>query len=299
MDIIHAIAIIGFVIGFLLKKSEKCPPKLYLFVNQFIILFCLPSISLLKIPTLEFNGQMIHLVITAWLIFFAGIPFFYLLSKLFNWKKETLVCLIVVCGLGNTAFIGLPVIDNLFGEKALTYAVFIDQPGSFLIISTVGTALCIIAASGKISISQILFKLITFPPFIAFLFAVFIPIHPSGLLKEIMLFLIKIIGPLALFSLGLQFSLNFKEMEWIPLTFGLFYRLLLGPFIVLIYLKVFYGKSDLINTVGIIENAMAPMMTAAIISAKYNLNPKLGNALVTLGVPISILTILLWKLILV
>jgi hypothetical protein len=289
----------GFLLGYLVKKSEKCPPKLYLFVNQFIIFFCLPSISLLKIPTLEFNGQMIHLVITAWLIFFAGIPFFYLLSKLFNWKKETLVCLIVVCGLGNTAFIGLPVIDNLFGEKALTYAVFIDQPGSFLIISTVGTALCIITASGKISIAQILFKLITFPPFIAFLFAVFVPIHPSGLLKEIMLFLIKIIGPLALFSLGLQFSLNFKEMEWIPLTFGLFYRLLLGPFIVLIYLKVFYGKSDLINTVGIIENAMAPMMTAAIISAKYNLNPKLGNALVTLGVPISILTILLWKLILV
>lgn len=299
MDIIHIIAIMGFLLGYLVKKSEKCPPKLYLFVNQFIIFFCLPSISLLKIPTLEFNGQMIHLVITAWLIFFAGIPFFYLLSKLFNWKKETLVCLIVVCGLGNTAFIGLPVIDNLFGEKALTYAVFIDQPGSFLIISTVGTALCIITASGKISIAQILFKLITFPPFIAFLFAVFVPIHPSGLLKEIMLFLIKIIGPLALFSLGLQFSLNFKEMEWIPLTFGLFYRLLLGPFIVLIYLKVFYGKSDLINTVGIIENAMAPMMTAAIISAKYNLNPKLGNALVTLGVPISILTILLWKLILV
>ena len=66
-----------------------------------------------------------------------------------------------------------------------------------------------------------------------------------------------------------------------------------------IYLKLFYGKSDLINTVGIMENAMAPMMTAAIISAKYNLNPKLGNALVTIGVPISFLTILLWKLILV
>ena len=299
MDIIHIIAIIAFIFGFVVKKSKKCPAKLYLFVNQFIILFCLPSISLLKIPSLEFNGQMIHLVITAWLIFFAGIPFFYLLSKIFNWKKETLVCLIVVCGLGNTAFIGLPIIGSLFGEEALTYAVFIDQPGSFLIISTVGTALCIIAASGKISIPQILFKLITFPPFIAFLFAVFVPIHPSGYLKEIMLFLIKIIGPLALFSLGLQFSLNLKETEWLPLTLGLIYRLLLGPFIVMIYLKLFYGKSDLINTVGIMENAMAPMMTAAIISAKYNLNPKLGNALVTIGVPISFLTILLWKLILV
>ena len=116
MDIIHIIAIIAFIFGFVVKKSKKCPAKLYLFVNQSIILFCLPSISLLKIPSLEFNGQMIHLVITAWLIFFAGIPFFYLLSKIFKWKKETLVCLIVVCGLGNTAFIGLPIIGSLFGE---------------------------------------------------------------------------------------------------------------------------------------------------------------------------------------
>lgn len=298
MDTIHLVAILAFLIGFFLKKHKKCPSNLYHLVNQFIIFFCLPSISLLKIPSLEFNGQMIHLVITAWLIFFGGIPFFYLFSKIFNWSKETLVCLIVVCGLGNTAFFGLPIIAALFGEKALTYAVFIDQPGSFLIISTIGTALCIIASSGKISIPQILFKLLTFPPFIAFLFAVFIPIHPSGFLKEIMLFLIKIIGPLALFSLGLQFSINLKETEWLPLSLGLFYRLLLGPFLVMLYLKLFYGKTDLINTIGIMENAMAPMMTAAIITGKYNLNPKLGNNLVTIGVPISFITLCIWKLIL-
>ena len=286
MDIIHIIAIIAFIFGFVVKKSKKCPAKLYLFVNQFIILFCLPSISLLKIPSLEFNGQMIHLVITA------NGPIIFIRNNIISFRYPD-------GWIGTKTAKRNAIIGSLFGEEALTYAVFIDQPGSFLIISTVGTALCIIAASGKISIPQILFKLITFPPFIAFLFAVFVPIHPSGYLKEIMLFLIKIIGPLALFSLGLQFSLNLKETEWLPLTLGLIYRLLLGPFIVMIYLKLFYGKSDLINTVGIMENAMAPMMTAAIISAKYNLNPKLGNALVTIGVPISFLTILLWKLILV
>ena len=74
------------------------------------------------------------------------------------------------------------------------------------------------------------------------------------------------------------------------------YRLLKKE--VLVKAKLFYGKTDLINTIGIMENAMAPMMTAAIITGKYNLNPKLGNNLVTIGVPISFITLCIWKLIL-
>lgn len=298
MQTIHIIAFILFFVGYLCKKQNYLPTDFYKKINTFIIYFCLPSIALLKIPKLNFNGEMLHLVFSAWLVFFGGIPFFYLLSKLFKWDKATLVSLIVVCGLGNTAFLGMPIISAVFGEGALQYAIFVDQPGSFLIISTLATAICIVASSGKISIKQIFVKLFTFPPFLAFLAAIIFPIHPSGIIEQCMLLLIKIIGPLALLSLGLQFSPQLKEMNWLPFSFGLLYRLVLGPLLVFIYFKIFYGKSDIISTVGVLENAMSPMMTAAIITEKYNLNPKLGNSLVSLGVPVSFITFFIWKLLL-
>jgi len=59
-----------------------------------------------------------------------------------------------------------------------------------------------------------------------------------------------------------------------------------------------FGKSDLATQVCIIEAAMAPMITGAILASSYGLKPQLSNMMVGFGIPISFITIGLWYLLL-
>lgn len=49
--------------------------------------------------------------------------------------------------------------------------------------------------------------------------------------------------------------------------------------------------------ISVFEAGMAPMVTGAIIATDYNLNPKLANIILSVGIPISLLTTYLLSLI--
>jgi predicted permease len=52
--------------------------------------------------------------------------------------------------------------------------------------------------------------------------------------------------------------------------------------------------SGLLFKVTVLQAAMAPMITAAIIAQEYELNSDLANLMVGIGIPLSFLTILMW-----
>ena len=64
----------------------------------------------------------------AWLGFGLSFIFFYGLGKLLGWSKKLIGCLIVVGGLGNTSFVGFPVIEALYGKEGIETAIIVDQP---------------------------------------------------------------------------------------------------------------------------------------------------------------------------
>lgn len=289
------------VAGYLYRYIPGLPPETHKRVNKLIIWIPLPAIMLEKISRIQFDISHAAPILSAWGVFLLGLLFFGGMAKIFGWDKKTWAAMSLVCGLGNTSFVGYPVIRMVFGEKGLDYAILVDQPGTFLMLATGGILLAAYAATGHFNISAMLRQVFKFPPFIAFVIAL---LMPAGLLDvdvtgkgisigSILHFIGLLLNPLAFLWLGMQFQFSFRGIAPLPYFTGLAYKLLLAP---AIFGGILYwsGMQGMPLKVTILELAMPPMVTASIIATEYQLRPKLSAAWINFGIPLSGITLLFW-----
>ncbi|MBC7486219.1 MAG: AEC family transporter [Cytophagaceae bacterium] len=289
------------LIGLALQWTKAFPANAHLTLNQFIIYICLPAIAFYYIPGIEVNASLLFPIGVAWITFAGSFIFFRALSKYFGWSKSLTGCLIITAGLGNTSFIGFPVIETLYGKEGLKTAVILDQTGSFLVLTTFGIATAAYYSRGANSnVGDMIKKIVLFPPFIAFLLAVLmIPfgLQFEGNLKFVFEKLGAIVTPLALVSVGLQLKFERKSQHWEFLGLGLLYKLILTPVLIyLIYVIAFGGKGKVVE-VCLMEAAMPSMITATIVSAAHGLKPRLSSMMIGFGIPLSALTLMIWYVI--
>ncbi|WP_431293247.1 AEC family transporter [Pedobacter sp. P26] len=102
---------------------------------------------------------------------------------------------------------------------------------------------------------------------------------------------------MALFSIGLQLKFGgwFRELKHI--SFTLLYKLILAPLVVLVMALVL-DMNGMIAKITIFEMAMPTLVTAGVIADQYDLNPKLSNLVVGIGILLSFITTGLWWLVL-
>lgn len=287
-------------LGFFLRKAKLFPKDGHLALNAFVINISLSALSLYYIPKIILNAVVIFPVAIAWLNILLAIIFFVGLAKYFKWSGAVTGALIMCAGFGNTSFVGIPVIQSLFGENGLKTVMLVDQPGSFVALSTVGIAVANYYSGGTIPAVEILKKIIRFPPFIAFcaavvlnLFSITIP----AVLDEVFGKLGATTVPLALVSVGSQLKWEQPGKYLKPLFWGLFFKLMLFPaFIFVLYFIIFNQRGEAVE-IAFLEAAMAPMITAAIIASTHQLEPKLCNQMVGVGIPLSFATLAFWYLV--
>jgi predicted permease len=78
------------------------------------------------------------------------------------------------------------------------------------------------------------------------------------------------------------------------LRLGLFYKLIFAPALILVfYVFVLHQHSEEIK-ITIMQMAMAPMITGAILASSYGLKPKLSSMMIGFGIPLSFLTLAIW-----
>ncbi|MFN8284458.1 MAG: AEC family transporter [Chitinophagales bacterium] len=288
-----------FIVGILAQQISVVPKQLYRYINKFILYVPLPAIVVSRIPFLEINHEVLFPIASAWIIFFGSMLYAYIICKLFNYDKKTMACMILCCGLGNTSFVGYPFLQHFYGKESLRYAIFVDQPGSFLILSTLGVFVAAYFSTGKFDLKKIVLKLIQFPPFIVFIISLFIP---KELISKGTADVLETIGntmvPLAMLSLGLQFKLDLKEIEWTKFFAGTFYKLILAPFIIYVLFYFVLKQQNELSMISVLECAMPPMITSSILAVEYDLDAKLANTYPTLGILFSVITLLVWKMIL-
>jgi predicted permease len=288
--------ILLFVTGIIAQLIPSLPENIHRKINQFILAVPLPAIVLTKIPHLAITHEVVFPVISAWLVFLVSAIYAYLFCKLFNYNRKTMACMILCCGLGNTSFVGYPFLKYFYGDESLKYAIFVDQPGSFLILSTFGVLVATYFSSANLNFKEIVFRLIQFPPFIAFVIALVLPENLiTGTTYAVLDYTGKFMVPLAILSLGLQFNLSLKTIPWKKLMAGLIYKLVLAPFIIYILFYFILHKNGDMYTISILECAMPPMITSSLLATEYDLDSELANALPTLGIVFAIPTLLFWS----
>ncbi|MEJ8800565.1 AEC family transporter [Pontibacter sp. H249] len=285
------------VLGVLLQRVRNFPMNTPLVLNQFIIYISLPALALYFIPEVKLDRTVLLPVGVAWICFAGSALLFWSMGKVFGWSKKLTGCLILTAGLGNTSFIGFPVIEALYGPEGLKTAILIDQPGSFFILSTVGIAVAAAFSKGTASVSAIFRKIATFPPFFTFVLAILLNLfnlHFNADMKDVFQRLGSTVTPLALVSVGMQLRIERRSKHWKFLALGLTYQLLLAPLLIYTLYVGVLGLSGEIIQISIVEAAMAPMITACIVAATYGLKPKLANMMIGFGIPISFITLAFW-----
>lgn len=285
------------LLGLILQNVKRFPVHIYKYINKIVLFVCLPAITLYYIPKIKWNNDLLFPIASGWISFLLAFLFFHFLGRRLGWSNKLIGCLILTAGLSNTSFLGYPIVEALFGKKGLETAVLVDQPGTFVVVSTLGVFVAAFYSKGSADLVGIFKKIILFPPFITFITACLINIFDYEINFNVQSLLLKIgslVSPLALFSVGLQLSFDRKSKHWKFLCLGLLFRLILAPLIIMIlYVFIFNQRSEAIK-VTIIEIAMAPMITGAILAATYGLKPKLSSMMIGFGIPISFLTLTLW-----
>ncbi|MCL9804971.1 AEC family transporter [Flavobacterium amniphilum] len=296
MDNILLVFVCMFL-GFFLRKNPAFPPLSYKTLNQFVIYISLPSIALYYIPKLEISTKLLFPLGIAWLGFALSFVFFSVFGRLFNWSKKLTGCLIITAGLGNTSFVGFPLVEAVYGKEGLKTAIIVDQPGSFVVVSTLAILVATLFSRGKTSSSEILKKVLLFPPFIAFSFAVLlncITMDFPEILQSVFQRLGSTVTPIALVAVGMQLDFDLKSKHWKFLSLGLFFKLFLMPaFFYTLYVLILKANGPEIQ-VSLFESAMAPMITGTIVASTYGLKPKLSSMMVGFGIPVSFLTLVFW-----
>jgi malate permease and related proteins len=103
------------------------------------------------------------------------------------------------------------------------------------------------------------------------------------------------LSPVALFAVGLRLPLSFGRIEWLPLSLGLGWKLAAAPAAVLA-LGLAGGISGMVLSVSVLQAAMAPMISAAILADQHHLEPDLANRVLGAGILLSLVTVPLWNL---
>ncbi len=287
--------IICFSAGIILRKTGRFPESTPAALNGFIIHVSLPALAILHVHRLTLDLSLGYAAGMAWLLFGSGVLFFRTVGRLARLSRETVGALMLVGGLGNTSFVGLPLIEAYYGREFLGVGIVADMCGSFLVLSTLGVMTAVSFSSGDLPFRLMVRKILFFPPFQALLLALLLRAVPfPAELNMVLQRLGDTLTPLALVSVGFQLRLGALRGELTPLAIGLLYKLLIGPaFIYLLYV-VISGGSGPVMRVTIFEAAMAPMISAGIVAVDHRLNPPLVTLMIGLGIPLSFLTLSAW-----
>ena len=291
------IIFVFLLLGIALQKVKQFPKDIYKTLNKIVIYLCLPALALYYIPKIKLDLHLLYPIGVTWIGFVFSILFFSGLGYYFKWSRKLTGCLMLTAGFGNTSFLGFPIIQALYGEEGMKTAVLVDQPGSFVALSTLGVAVAMIYSSGKPDVLEIAKKIVLFPPFVTFLVAVLLNVYQIDLPSHLNYVLLKVgslMTPLAMLSVGLQLHFDKKSKHWKFLRLGLFYKLLLTPALIYFLYVVLMGQKNQMIQVSVMEAAMGPMISSSIIASSYGLKPKLCSMMVGFGIPLSFLTLVFW-----
>ncbi len=284
------------LLGAIVARYLQPPMGLAQSLNWWVINVALPAMVLELIPRLRLDPSLWLLVVSQWGVFIGAFILFRFLGQSLGWSRGRIGALTLVCGLGNTSFMGYPMIEALRGPEGLALAVVADQVGCFVMLALGGVMVGVIYGGAKAHPKEIARRVLLFPAFLALCAGVVVGLAggwPSAA-EDILHRIGQTLTPLALFSVGLRIRLQLSRDQLAAASLGLSWKLLLAPLLML-GLGHLAGASGLLLTITVLQASVAPMISAAILADQYHLEPPLANAVLGTGILLSLVTVPLWN----
>ncbi len=295
------ITITFLLIGMALKRLSDFSDETGKVLNSFVIYISLPALVLLKIPELAFSKNLLVPMLMPWGMLLFSCVLILILSKILEWERSTTGCFLLLIPLGNTSFLGIPMVKAFFGDQAIPYALLYDQLGSFLALATYGSLILAIYGTGesKPTFKNVVKKVIMFPPFIALVLAFILKAFPyPPIAVNLLEILSSTLVPLVMIAVGFQLTLQLDRKVISQMSIGLSIKLIVAPLAALLLCKLLGLEGEAVQA-SIFEAGMPPMVSAGALAILANLSPALTAALVGIGIILSFVTLpLLYQMLL-
>lgn len=277
------------LVGYILKLIKFLKEEDGEVIKKIVFNISLPSLILYSLLTTKFSGDYLILLILVPLTTIIQFFLIYAFGKLYIKDKKELSTLILSGVMGNTAFLGYPLVEIFFGANNLPYGILFDQIHLYTFLIIIYPLITILSGN---SINNIKSSFIS-PPIIAFLIGLILRnFYMPSIIIESLNILKSTTTPLVMLYIGinLEFKFSRKDLEYlIPVSV---FKLIIFPFLFYFVSSFFTIQINILN-IALLQSMMPTMMATIIYGAQIGLNKKTLAKAVGLTTIISPLTIIL------
>jgi len=296
--VINFALIFGFLaLGVALARIRTIPRNTPYYLNQAVLYISLPATLIVLIPKLHFSSDLLLPVLLPLPTILVTLIVLKWIVKVLRFPREIEAALMLTVPLGNTSFVGFPLIEAYLGESALGYAIIYDQIATFLFFSFY-TPVMIALYGGKgegIAWGKTLRRIVSFPPFMALCVALVLTwIGTPDVVMSAAELGMQTLIPFALTSVGFQMIFSLPKSMRLPFGVGLGLKMVLMPLIVML-LCMGLGRFDLAAQTSIMQAAMPPMITAGLMAIAAGFAPRMVAAMVGYGIVLAFVNLTLLK----
>ena len=286
--------VLCFLVGLVARRSGAFPAESNRAINAWVMFVSLPALVFRAIHSAAIDVTLLGGAFLLWLVFLIPAAVAVVLVKR-GAARAPLGAVVLCAGCGNTAFVGLPLIEALGGKEALGAASVVDQLGTFVALFLFAIPFASWLAGSNAGASVVAKRVLKAPAMWALVLALLLArVEVPAALDTVLARLGDMLSPLALASVGWVLDLKSLRGNGRRVVLGLAWKQVLAPAMVLTILYVWRGSIGPTERIIVAQAAMAPMVTAGVVAADNNLEPGLASALIAVGVPLSLVTVPLW-----
>lgn len=294
-----AVVIICLLVGLLFQRSKHLPENASASLNGYVIYVALPALILAEIPKLTLNHEAVIPVIVAWVVMFFSALITFATARWLRWSREITGAMMLLVPLGNTGFVGIPLIEAHLGSEGIPYAILYDQLGTFIALNTFGIVCAVHYAGGATTLRKVVRNILVFPSFIALIVAFLLRFftYPDWF-AEALARISSTLVPVVMVAVGLQWRFKLESNHLLPLVLGIIYILFISPAFAYLCLWLFDIRG-LVARVVVLEAAMPAMISAGVLAVSHNLAPRFAASMVGYSLLVGLGSVWLWRILLV
>ncbi|MCI6641180.1 MULTISPECIES: AEC family transporter [Campylobacter] len=278
--------------GYISKLIKVLKQKQSRSLFDFVVVFALPCLIFDKIYHLNFNFSLILLIFAGFIsTSLAGI-ISVIIGRVFKFSKHTILSMFVLSAFGNTLFVGMPVVSNVFGEEFVGEVIMYDSLAGAIPISILVPLILAMNNGEKVTIVKNIKTIIYFPPFIGLVLGLALK---DFKIPEFVFAPIRMFGdsatPVALFAIGLSLGFNAIKSSYKSTVIVLFMKMILAPAIFILILQCFGAAFDKSTLIAVLESSMPTATIVCVMVMKAKLDSNLAASSVAFGLVLSVITL--------
>lgn len=285
-------------LGYLAKSLRMVGNKQSGILLGFLLNFALPAQIFNGIYHIELDFNLILILLTTLSCsLFGGIAMYIFAKKILKRERNTAVAMAFLSALGNTLFLGVPLVYGALGQEYSNKAILYDQICTAIPLAVLTPLIMSIGGKGAFTIRSVTIRLSSNPLFLALLAGLIFKFMPFSI-DDWIFVPIKQLGacatPVALFAIGVQMSIGDIKTEWKNTSIVLFWGMIIVP--ALVFALITLSHIEITNNwrMALLESAMPPLISSAAVIMRAGLNNKIAVSSIAFGIFASAFTIPMW-----